>query len=402
MNCATSRPQDSSTLTPLPHNLLTMAPPTSNAERNNLLTELRKNSIPDVETVQDLYSFYFPHTLNLASEKMEDGLWALGCSIEHQLDIPQRPGKTIRQGLAQIHEDLMEIVPAYPYFTVLDKLSLIVYFYLLQFNYKRRLAIVQPEPLSSRFIACVPYEDFTVGDHRYDDVLWLYYDDRRADYFGVDPLFAGVCIPERDSLPYHRGCILDKSSPSVFAVFAGQKEILVAGSPPQTPTTNTHSSDDIGIDVEKFLDLCFPDIDNEREEEEISYGPTPQIPPRNAHPNDDDVADMSSAWSSAEDEAASSDEDKDSEVAFSEPDPASKQSNDADIDDSVRILCGTPGEDDTLSSPRSTSPKPQATPPPNAPTGPATVCWNCSGIGHLSSKYHSIFSYSTLVTYGKS
>lgn len=356
-----------------------MPPSTSHAEHNSLLAELRENSIPDVETVQDLYKFYFPNTLHLASEKMEDGLWALGCSIEHQLDIPQKPGETIRRGLAQIHYDLKAIVTGYSFFTVLDKMSIIARFYLLLLGYKRRLVIIQPEPLSGRFIASVPYKDYTVGDHRFEDALWLYYDDRRANYFGRDPLFAGVCIPERGRLPYHRGCILDISSPSAFAVFESQGEFLVAGLSPRISTTSSHSSDFIGFDPEKFFDLCFGDTDDE--EGDITYGPTPQIPPRNPHPNNDDVSDKSSDWYTTEDEAASSHEDENSEVAILEPDQTSTHSHDADIDDPIiSISRDASGEDDTRSSA-------QPTPPPNEPTSPATVCWNCSGIGHLSSKY---------------
>lgn len=383
MDFTTSRPQDSITFTPPAHNLPTMSPSISNAERNKLLAELRKNSIPEVETVQDLYKLYFPRTLTLASESMRNELWALGCSIEHQLDIPQKPGDAIRRGLAQMHENLMTIVPGYLYFTVLDKMGISLHFYLLLFGYKRRLAIIEPEGFSNRFVARIPYEDHTVGDHRYEDVIWLYHDDRRAKYYGCDPLFAGVCIPERDWLPYHRGCILDKSSPSVFDVIDSQTGFLIAGPSFQIPTPVVHICDGVEIDVETFLDLCLPDTDDE--DGEATYGPTPQIPPRPMHPNDTDV---SSIWSTTEEEVTSSDEDEeDSEVAFPEPDPAPTHSHDADIDNSSSILRDPPGEDDNLTSPQPTSAPQQPMPPPNVPTGPATVCWNCSGIGHLSSKF---------------
>lgn len=326
-----------------------MAPSTSAAEHKHLMGELRKNSVPELETVQGLFHFYFPGKVHLSSSLTHDELCALERSIEHQLVLPQKRSVAIREGLAKVHNGLYTIWPGFPERTVLDKMSLIARVYLLQFGYERRLAIIEPPRGGGGggegLIASIPYERHTMGDYRSQDVLWVWYDDRAASE-SVHPLFAGVCVPKQVPLHLHLHFRTDECAPSV----------LTNALKPLLDTTPSPARSRASL---SFIEI--PDTLSDAEQEDA--------------PSDQDE-------DSGEEEEAEEGED-----AITEPDAASTYSYDADIEDFSNSVFGTPSENDTLSSPRPMSLEPIShTPPPNAPTGPATVCWNCSGIGHRSSK----------------
>lgn len=227
---------------------------------------------------------------------------------------------------------------------MLDQISLVAYHYLQQFGYQRRFGIVKHSSILGP-IASIPYENHTVGDYRHTPILWVYFDDREW-YNQGEIVFAGISKQEPASLPpYHRGlhgisALSDRNRAEELAedTTTGPEELTI---------------DDTATSLEA----------GQPTDGATNGNAIPLVIQPNAAPagegdgsNDEDI--FTGPYITSNDLYYGN---KDANSVFP-------------VVDSQENIAPT--------SSRSKS----HTPPPNAPTGPANICWNCSGQGHRSSE----------------
>ncbi|KAJ4391344.1 hypothetical protein N0V93_004961 [Gnomoniopsis smithogilvyi] len=264
----------------------------SDSNGNASLSELRKNAILDVRTIQELFGLEFPYPGTLLNSPKHDPWYALQLSIQHQFhELPLLYGNAVLRNLRDLCHFLGRTCDGFSESPILDQMSAVANFFFRLCGYQRRLAIVEPSS-ELGLIASVPHEVHTVGDFRHMPVVWVYYDDRAGDEPG-NVIFAGMCNPNSVYSPSYNGGLTNRTAPPVC----------------------THTED--------------------------------------LAQDDDLISSISVSGSDSED------------------------------DGSVSVISASA---DILEESGATNP-PQPishTPPPNAPTGPASLCWNCGGRGHRS------------------